>query len=133
MIGRTVTGTPEQIADVLDEWRAAGVDGINVVNWRLPGSYVEFIDHLLPTLQKRGLAKTEYGEQTTLRGRLFGRDRLPDRHPGARYRGAFGEAAGHEAPTATVPDEATTEAATSPDPPALRATRGSSLSSSLRL
>ena len=90
MIGRTVTGTPEQIADVLEEWRAAGVDGINVVNWRLPSSYEEFIDHLLPTLQERGLAKTEYGEETTLRGRLFGRDRLPDRHPGARYRGAFG-------------------------------------------
>ncbi|SMY12318.1 LLM class flavin-dependent oxidoreductase [Brevibacterium jeotgali] len=91
MIGRTVVGTPDQIADSLETWRDAGVDGINVVNWRLPDSYEEFIDDLLPTLQERGLAKTEYGEATTLRGRIFGTDRLPERHPAAQYRGAFGE------------------------------------------
>ena len=91
MIGQSLVGTPEQIADRLAEWQRAGVDGINVVNWRLPESYTEFIDHLLPTLQERGLAKTEYGPETTLRGRIFGHDRLPDRHPAARYRGAFGD------------------------------------------
>ncbi|MFD1211977.1 LLM class flavin-dependent oxidoreductase [Arthrobacter sp. GCM10027362] len=83
-----VAGTPEQIADQLAAWQAAGVDGINVVNWRLPGSYEEFNELLLPVLQRRGLAKTAYA-QGTLRRKLFGQDRLPDRHPGARYRGAF--------------------------------------------
>lgn len=86
----TVTrpGTPEQIAAQFEAWRAAGVDRINVINWRLPGSYEEFNEKLLPVLQRRGLAKTEYAEGT-LRHKIFGRDRLPANHPGARYRGAF--------------------------------------------
>ncbi|GAA3353645.1 hypothetical protein GCM10020366_07660 [Saccharopolyspora gregorii] len=33
-----VVGTPEQIADRLDEWRAAGVDGINVMNYTIPAA-----------------------------------------------------------------------------------------------
>jgi len=86
-----VAGTPDQIADQLQAWQAAGVDGINVINWRLPGTYIEFNEQLLPTLQRRGLAKTEYAEGT-LRRKLFGRDRLPETHPGARYRGAFAPA-----------------------------------------
>lgn len=84
-------GTPEQIADRLQEWQVAGVDGINLINWRLPGTYQEFNEKLLPVLQRRGLAKTEYAEGT-LRRKIFGHDRLPDDHPGARYRGAFAPA-----------------------------------------
>ena len=34
-----VVGTPETIADQLQQWRDAGVDGINVVNATIPGSY----------------------------------------------------------------------------------------------
>ena len=83
-----VAGTPDQIADQLEQWQAAGVDGINVINWRLPGTYEEFNEKLLPVLQRRSLAKTEYAEGT-LRKKIFGHDRLPDNHPGARYRGAF--------------------------------------------
>lgn len=85
-----VVGTPEQIADRLTLWREAGVDGINVVNATIPGSYVEFIDHLMPVLRERGLASAGY-EPGTLRGKLFGHDRLPDRHPAAQYRGAFSQ------------------------------------------
>jgi FMN-dependent oxidoreductase (nitrilotriacetate monooxygenase family) len=83
-----VVGTPEQIAGVLAGWQQAGVDGINVVNWRLPDSYDEFVDHVLPELRRRGLAQREYAEGT-LRRKLFGTDLLNDRHPAARYRGAF--------------------------------------------
>lgn len=83
-----VSGTPDQIADKLQQWQDAGVDGINVINWRLPGSFEEFNELLLPTLQKRGLAKTEYAEGT-LRRKLFGEDHLNERHPGRAYRGAF--------------------------------------------
>jgi FMN-dependent oxidoreductase (nitrilotriacetate monooxygenase family) len=86
LIGQTLVGTPETIADELEHWREAGVDGINLVNWRLPSSYVEFTDLVLPVLQDRGLAKTSYGDAHTLRGRMFGHDRLPDRHPAARHR-----------------------------------------------
>jgi long-chain alkane monooxygenase len=84
-----IVGTPEQIADALARWQAAGVDGINLVNAEIPGSYEEFVDHVAPVLQRRGLMQKEYAEGT-LRHKLFGRgDRLPERHPAARYRGAF--------------------------------------------
>ncbi|MFF2372362.1 NtaA/DmoA family FMN-dependent monooxygenase [Agromyces sp. NPDC058110] len=85
-----IVGTPDQIADALVEWQAAGVDGINVINWVIPGSFEEFAEKVLPVLRERGLAQNEYGDDTTLRGRLFGAPRLNDRHPAARYRGAFG-------------------------------------------
>lgn len=83
-----VVGTPETIADQLAEWRGAGVDGINVVNATIPGSYEEFVDHVIPVLQDRGLAQREYSPGTT-RAKLFGSDLLTGRHPAARYRGAF--------------------------------------------
>jgi FMN-dependent oxidoreductase (nitrilotriacetate monooxygenase family) len=94
---RRVVGTPEQIADRLAVWRDAGVDGINVINATIPGSYDEFIDHVLPVLRERGLARREYAPGT-LRRKLFGGDRLSERHPAARYRGAFTPAR----PTAAV-------------------------------
>ena len=77
--------TPEQIADALADWQQRGIDGINVMNWTIPQSYEEFVDHVVPELQARGLARTEY-ERGTLRSRLSGTDRLPDRHPAARFR-----------------------------------------------
>ena len=83
-----LVGTPEQIADQLVVWQQAGIDGVNLINWIIPGSYEEFNEHLLPVLQKRGLAKHEY-TKGTLRTKLFGQDRLNDRHPAARYRGYF--------------------------------------------
>lgn len=83
-----VVGTPESIADQLAVWRDAGVDGINVVNATIPGSYEEFVDHVTPVLQKRGLAQREY-LPGTMRMKLFGSDGIDDRHPAARYRGAF--------------------------------------------
>ena len=88
-----VTGTPEQIADELEQWQDAGIDGVNVINATLPGSYVEFIEHVIPELRRRGMARTEAELQaqhgTTLRARLTGEDRVPDSHPAAQYRGAF--------------------------------------------
>jgi FMN-dependent oxidoreductase (nitrilotriacetate monooxygenase family) len=87
-LSTTIVGTPAQIADRLQDWRAAGVDGINVINWVIPGSFVEFADQILPELRERGLAQDEYADGT-LRRKLLGRDRLPDTHPAAAYRGAF--------------------------------------------
>jgi alkanesulfonate monooxygenase SsuD/methylene tetrahydromethanopterin reductase-like flavin-dependent oxidoreductase (luciferase family) len=84
-----VVGTPEQIADELASWQDAGVDGVNLVNAGSPGPYEEFVDQVAPVLQKRGLMQREYAEGS-LRHKLFGRgNRLPERHPAARYRGAF--------------------------------------------
>lgn len=87
-----VVGTPEQIADELQKWHDAGIDGVNVINSTIPGSYTDFIEFILPELRDRGLAKTP-GEHTpsTLRGALTGSERLPNSHPAASYRGAFTE------------------------------------------
>src|SRR3954447_1997936 len=84
-----IVGTPEQIADALEVWQASGVDGINLVNAEIPGSYEDFVDQVIPVLQARGLAQTEYAEGTP-RHKLFRHGaRLPERHQAARYRGAF--------------------------------------------
>ena len=83
-----VTGTPEHIADQLATWQEAGVDGINVINATIPGSYTEFIEQVMPALRKRGLAKEAYSPGT-LRRKLFGCDTVPATHPAAAYRNAF--------------------------------------------
>ncbi|PRB69320.1 NtaA/DmoA family FMN-dependent monooxygenase [Arthrobacter sp. MYb213] len=86
-----IVGTPEQITDKLLEWQDAGIDGLNVMNHILPGSYDNFIEGLLPELQRRGLAQTEYAPGS-LREKVFGRgDKLPENHPAAKYRGSFGD------------------------------------------
>lgn len=83
-----VVGTADEIADVLEEWREAGVDGINVYHATVPGSFLEVSQRLFPTLRARGLIATD--KSGTLRHKLLGRgDRLPGTHPGAAYRGAF--------------------------------------------
>ncbi|MGW5647993.1 LLM class flavin-dependent oxidoreductase [Saccharopolyspora sp. NPDC003752] len=88
-----LVGTPEQIADELERWQDAGVDGINIINHVIPGSYEEVIEGLLPELRRRGLAQTEY-RPGTFRDKLFAdvaehHGRLNPRHPAAAYRGAF--------------------------------------------
>jgi long-chain alkane monooxygenase len=83
-----LVGTPDSIADQLLRWQQAGIDGVNVINWMLPASYEIFNAHLLPVLQRRGLAKYEY-RKGTLRNKIFGHDRLPERHPASKYRGFY--------------------------------------------
>ena len=87
-----LVGTPEQLADQLEAWQAAGVDGINIINHVVPDSYTEVVEGLLPELRRRGLAQSEYAPGT-FRDKLFGTSerggRLDQRHPATRYRGAF--------------------------------------------
>ncbi|MBD1550406.1 LLM class flavin-dependent oxidoreductase [Pseudomonas typographi] len=83
-----IVGTAEQIADKIEEWQEAGIDGINVVNWVIPGSFEEFADEILPVLRTRGLAQSEY-VSGSFREKIFGSAFLNERHPAARYRGAF--------------------------------------------
>lgn len=84
-----IVGTPETIADQLELWQEAGVDGVNVINATIPGSYEEFISSVMPVLRKRGLAREQHVQPETLRHQLFGENRLSERHPAAKYRGAF--------------------------------------------
>ncbi|WP_138750889.1 LLM class flavin-dependent oxidoreductase [Paenibacillus sinopodophylli] len=60
-----VTGTPEQIADVMEDWfRSGACDGFNIMPPLLPGGMAEFVDQVIPVLQRRGLFRTEYTGNT---------------------------------------------------------------------
>ena len=83
--GQFLTGTPEQIADTLQAWHEAGVDGFNIVYAVTPGTFADFIEGVVPELLRRGLVQADYAPGT-LRHKLFGRARLPARHPAARHR-----------------------------------------------
>ena len=63
-------GTPRQVADEMEHWfRDGAADGFNVMPAYLPGSLKDFVEGVIPELQRRGLFRTEY-EATTLRGNL---------------------------------------------------------------
>lgn len=73
-IGRSghlqVIGSPETVADVVEEWfTARGCDGFVVQGTTVPGSTDAFMEHVVPLLQRRGLFRTEY-EGRTLRDHL---------------------------------------------------------------
>ncbi|WP_279100572.1 LLM class flavin-dependent oxidoreductase [Gordonia bronchialis] len=75
---RLVVGSPEQLADAIEEWFVAGaVDGFNLMPDVFPSGLELFVDHVVPILRRRGLFRHEY-TATTLRGHL-GLDRVPDR------------------------------------------------------
>ncbi|MDQ7905110.1 LLM class flavin-dependent oxidoreductase [Phytohabitans sp. ZYX-F-186] len=62
---RTVTGTPAGIADTMEEWYTSGAaDGFNVMPPLLPSGLEEFVDHVVPILQRRGLFRTAYTGST---------------------------------------------------------------------
>lgn len=62
---QTFAGTPEQVADRIQEWFEAGAaDGFNVMPPYLPGGLEDFVDQVVPILQKRGLFRTEYTGRT---------------------------------------------------------------------
>lgn len=67
---RQILGTPEQIADQLEDWFVnGGADGFNIMPPYLPGGLDEFVEFVIPELQRRGLFRTEY-EGWTLRENL---------------------------------------------------------------
>lgn len=85
--GPVFVGTPEVIVDTMEAWVSeAGVDGFNIAYAVTPGSFIDFVDLVVPELQRRGLFWKEY-ESDTLRGNLYdGRSHLPYHHPGRQYR-----------------------------------------------
>jgi alkanesulfonate monooxygenase SsuD/methylene tetrahydromethanopterin reductase-like flavin-dependent oxidoreductase (luciferase family) len=66
-----IVGTPEHIADELQKWRDAGIDGINLNGQDGENTY-DFLEHATPVLQERGLMQREY-RSGTLRDKLFRR------------------------------------------------------------
>jgi len=66
----TMVGTPEMIADEIERWLDSGAaDGFNLMPPSLPGSLEDFIELVVPELQRRGRFRTRY-ESATLRGHL---------------------------------------------------------------
>ena len=62
---RTFAGTPEQVADTIEEWAGSGAaDGFNVMPAVLPSGLESFTEHVIPLLRKRGLFRDEYTGRT---------------------------------------------------------------------
>jgi FMN-dependent oxidoreductase (nitrilotriacetate monooxygenase family) len=67
----TMIGTPESIADEMESWIGRGADGFNLMCPRYPDSLADFVEHVVPILQQRGLFRSAY-TSSTLRGHLTG-------------------------------------------------------------
>jgi alkanesulfonate monooxygenase SsuD/methylene tetrahydromethanopterin reductase-like flavin-dependent oxidoreductase (luciferase family) len=79
-------GTAQDIADQMEEWFVKeGCDGFNVMPPCLPRDLVEFVDQVVPELQRRGLFRTEYEGKTL-------RDNLGLRRPANKFTSARAEA-----------------------------------------
>jgi FMN-dependent oxidoreductase (nitrilotriacetate monooxygenase family) len=61
----TTAGTPEQIADLMEDWfRDGAADGFNLMPPVLPWMLEVFVAEVVPLLRKRGLFRSEYTGET---------------------------------------------------------------------
>jgi alkanesulfonate monooxygenase SsuD/methylene tetrahydromethanopterin reductase-like flavin-dependent oxidoreductase (luciferase family) len=68
--GLAMVGTPAMIADEMEQWLVSeGCDGFNVMFPYVPGGLDDFVDRVVPELQRRGIFRHEY-EGKTLRENL---------------------------------------------------------------
>ncbi|WP_158816290.1 LLM class flavin-dependent oxidoreductase [Methylocapsa sp. S129] len=68
--GLAFVGTPQTIADEMEEWLVGeGSDGFNIMFPYLPDGLDDFVNRVVPELQRRGLFRREY-EGKTLRENL---------------------------------------------------------------
>ena len=82
---RIFAGTAAQLADLLLDWREAGLAGFRLRPAALPHDLVQITDVLVPELQRRGAFRTAYpaaGDPGTLRG-LLGLPRPANRYAAA--------------------------------------------------
>ncbi len=92
-------GTPGTIADTMEEWFTTGAaDGFNIQPPYMPAGAEDFVELVIPELQRRGLFRTEY-EGRTLRENL-GLRAVPSRY-------------------ARSPDKGTSEQSLAEQPPAM--------------
>ncbi len=60
-----MVGTPEMIADQMEEWLYSDAcDGFNIMFPWVPGGLDDFVDRVVPELQRRNLFRREYEGQT---------------------------------------------------------------------
>jgi len=63
--GLAMVGTPKTIADEMEEWlETEGSDGFTVMFPYLPGGLEDFVNGVVPELQRRGLFRREYEGKT---------------------------------------------------------------------
>ena len=87
--GPLFVGSPERIADTLIAWvETTGIDGVNLAYAVTPESFEDFVELVVPELQRRGVYKHDY-RAGTYREKLFGRGpHIAAPHPAAQYRNA---------------------------------------------
>ncbi|PIK73816.1 5,10-methylene tetrahydromethanopterin reductase, partial [Methylobacterium frigidaeris] len=93
--GPVLVGSAAQVADALEAWMdETDIDGFNLSYAVTPEGYGDFIDLVVPELQRRGRYKTAYAPGP-LREKVFGtgRNLLPASHPAARFRRGAGRRA----------------------------------------
>lgn len=97
-----VVGSPTTVADELEKWvEISDVDGFNLAHIVNPGTFEDIIEFLLPELRRRGLFREEIEKEgATAREVFIGSQRLPEDHPGSKYKWRAGE---------TIPQYQTTE------------------------
>ena len=79
-------GTPERVADLVQQWyEEEAADGF-IIQSAVPSGLDDFVDQVVPLLQRRGIYRTEY-ESDTLRGNL-GLPIPPNRYTVARSQAA---------------------------------------------
>ena len=80
--GSARIGTPTEIADAMQEWFENGpCDGFNITPAHLPGGCEDFVELVVPELQRRGLFRAEYEGKTL-------RENLGLKRPVSRYAAA---------------------------------------------
>lgn len=83
-----IVGSPSTVADELQKWmELTGIDGFNLTHAVKHKDVADFIELVVPELQRRGQMWSDY-DGSTMREKLYGRGqtRLLDDHPGAQYR-----------------------------------------------
>ncbi len=86
--GPVVVGSAGEVADELESWvEETGVDGFNLAYAVTPETFADFVDLVVPELQRRDRYKRDYAAGT-LREKLYGsgRSRLGQDHPAAAFR-----------------------------------------------
>ncbi|KOU53776.1 LLM class flavin-dependent oxidoreductase [Streptomyces sp. WM6378] len=84
-----LVGSYRRVARTMAQWlRSGAADGFNIMPPQLPGGLAEFVDHVVPELQKLGVYKEGYREGTL-------REKLGLRRPPSRYAPAADGAPGH--------------------------------------
>ncbi|SDV47199.1 LLM class flavin-dependent oxidoreductase [Chitinasiproducens palmae] len=76
---RMIVGTPQTIADDIESWFLQhAADGFNLNADTFPSGLADFVDHVVPILQRKGIFRRDY-DGTTLREH-YGLPRPPSRY-----------------------------------------------------